>query len=182
MLGVRAPNGVGKEKAQAIAEKATGHYYGHTPAYLLLQQYGYERWRKIFSFGFVRNPWDRLVSICARINPECLRSPHDFEVWLYNDCLDNLSHQHYVARGITIQRPCTDFLFPCTYVGRFETLKDDVARIYRLLGRGDIEWRHEEQREREPYRAYYTDAAHKWVRRRYHQDILNFGYRFEDGG
>jgi hypothetical protein len=179
MLNLRAPNRHEWE-GDTYEVDADGHYFGHTPAYQLVENFGQERWRKMFTFGFARNPWDRLVSVCARINPEEMRNPTAFADWLYNDCLNHQGNPHRVAKGTWIHQPCSDFLFPCTYVGRFENMAEELKRICRVLGRPVPEWRHDEQRTRAPYQTFYTDAAREWVRRKYWRDIDLFGYRFGD--
>jgi hypothetical protein len=162
---------------------AKGHYFGHMRASQLVTSVGYDRWREVFSFGFVRNPWERLVSVCSRINPRQLETPDTFTNWLLNDCPDESGHPHMVARATPMHIPCADFILPCTYVGRYETREADLERICAVIGRDVPEWRHEEKRTRErPYREYYTDTGHRWVRQHYWQDILTFGYSFEDGG
>jgi len=178
MLNLRGSNAVENSKLEA-----PGHYFGHTPASSLVKRFGLNRWRRTFSFGFVRNPWDRMVSVCARINAEKLASPDSFADWLNGGCLDQLNTQHVVVPGekTFIHQPCSDFILPCSYIGRFETFEADLERICRILGRPVPDMKHHETRPRKkPYQDYYTPAARNWVANHCWKDIQIFGYSFEE--
>jgi len=171
MLGLRSHQG-----KKANPEE---HYFGHAPAWWLVRRFGTERWRRMFTFGFVRNPWDRLVSICARINAEQLDDQTLFMDWLQNDCPDTSGRPHYVSKGMAMHRPCSHFILPCRYVGRFETLHRDLIWICRLLEREVPEEVFEERRAHRPYQEMYNAEARRWVEERYVEDIRNFGYTFD---
>lgn len=176
MLGLRdPPHGPPHEK-----KAPPGHYFGHVPASWLAEHFGLACWRKTFSFGFVRNPWDRMVSICARINPAMLENTDAFTGWLYSGCVDHEHVSHHVAGGTLIHQTCSEFVLPCSYIGRFETFDQDVERICRILGRPVPPQRQEERLPRKPYQDYYTIAAKNWVVRHCWQDIQTFGYRFDE--
>lgn len=179
MLGLRnKPDGSGGFESDS---EACGRYFGHVPASRLAERFGLARWRRTFSFGFVRNPWDRMVSICARINPQRLETTDSFTAWLYEGCPNSAGAPHAAAGGVLIHQPCSDFVFPCTYVGRYETFNDDVVRICSILGKEVPESIQYECRPRsKPYQEYYTQASRNWVSKHCWQDIMNFGYRFED--
>lgn len=157
-----------------------GHYFGHIPASRLAERFGLARWRQTFSFGFVRNPWDRMVSICASINLAKLQNPISFTTWLYDGCLNSEDKPHSVAGGTLIHHCCSYFVLPCSYIGRFETFEADVERICRILGRPVPATQRHEVLPHEPYQSYYTPEAQNWVARHCWQDIHTFGYRFDE--
>lgn len=159
-----------------------GSYFGHLPAIHIARNFGFDNWRKVFSFGFVRNPWSRAVSICLRINPKMLKDVKLFEEWLELGMRNYLGASHLVAGDACINWSCSSFVLPCTYVGRYETLKDDVRRIFRVLGRPEPEeWLHKEgPLSSKPYQDFYTDNSRRFIAERYHDDISNFGYEFNE--
>lgn len=175
MLGLRAGRGENKPKIDV-----PGHYFGHMPASWLSERFGLSAWRKVFSFGFVRNPWDRMVSVCARINPNSLVTPSTFTRWLYMGCLDQTEKPHTVFGGTFIHFPCSSFVLPCSYIGRYETFTEDVERICKIIGQPVPVNQHYEQRARKPYQSYYTTESRNWVERHCWLDIQTFGYRFDE--
>jgi hypothetical protein len=161
-----------------VGEHAEGRYFGHMPAYMLRARFGAHRWDEMFTFGFVRNPWDRLVSIAARINRPALAGKDTFRVWMANGCQDDTGSTHNAAGGMPVHRPCSDFVFPCKFVGRYEALDTDTRYICRVLGIDMPEWLHDEKCERGPYQDYYDEEGRQFVEWYYHTDIVNFGYSF----
>jgi chondroitin 4-sulfotransferase 11 len=144
---------------------------------------GAERWNAYFKFAFVRNPWDRLVSwyhMCiqvpvpnafARYVRACAPTFEAFvrqattgmgERTTYNQ-LDYVTDE----RG----EPMLDF------VGRYETLHEDFARIRDRLPLA-FDLPHVNRSEHLHYRECYSDATRDIVARRFARDIAYFGYDF----
>jgi hypothetical protein len=123
-------------------------------------------WGSYFSFGFVRNPWDRMVSLWAHQAPNM-----DFGAWLM---------LHRNGPSYEVVKPQTDFLYGLdgrplvSSIGRFETLSHDFPDIIRLQ---EI-LPHKNQSQRGDYRQYYTPNLREFVADRYRSDIEAFGYQF----
>jgi hypothetical protein len=164
------------------SEETPGRYFGHTTAFALASNFGFSNWRKVFSFGFVRNPWSRVVSICASINPKMLKSKESFEQWLLGGMLNQDGKLHMVTGKTHISLPCSAFVLPCTYVGRYETFREDVNRICCILGRPAIkEWLHVQNSKLSiSYKELYTDFSRNYIARVYREDVAAFGYTFNE--
>ncbi|MCB2128933.1 MAG: sulfotransferase family 2 domain-containing protein [Rhodobacteraceae bacterium] len=154
-----------------------------------------------FSFGFVRNPWDRMVSsyefICTktprrnddpRARAEALEM--GFRGWLTQGAF---YHAHDRSPDLPAlpapyqRRSQMYWLEGCDYIGRVETLGDDMAHI---LGRitpkrrfrdlwtrpASIPFRN--RTARGDYRAYYDDETRAFVARHAAEEIERFGYVF----
>ncbi|MBT8421156.1 MAG: sulfotransferase family protein [Gammaproteobacteria bacterium] len=169
-----------------------------------IQEIGRDEWNKYFSFAFVRNPWDRLVSWYSMIQEKktalpadkrVLNAPFDSPFW------NHVVHDSHDFESFLIN--CTDVIFDggclksyafnqvdylsdengeiaVTFVGRFENLADDISKIFDRL---DIKvgrlptWnmsRHDH------YSHYYTQETRNLVARRFRRDIEIFGYQFEE--
>ena len=64
------------------------------------------------------------------------------------------------------------------FLGRFETLEEDFARVCAAVGvRADLH--HTNQSRHRDYRCYYTDRTRELVERFWADDITFFGYRFD---
>lgn len=139
----------------------------------------------LLSFSFVRNPWDRMVSIHAHPDPDLLEQAAAQGLELrglpFPTFLDRtacLRHIHLLSQHRFILdsagRPLVDF------IGRFENLANDFRKISTALGTpGDLPHANASQaRQHRDYRPCYTLATRDLVARRYARDIELFGYAF----
>lgn len=168
-----------------------------------------EQYSTYFKFGFVRNPWARLVS-------EFQAAGHgrriDFKTWLMRDFpIPSWSdaYRHVM--------PQTEFFVDqegqnlMDFIGRFENLEADFATIAQIIGltssmlphsnasavrlnlkqiRGEGIVRIVRRRfrqladshriwKRDNYKDYYDQEAIEWVRQKYGGEIDWFGYGFD---
>jgi hypothetical protein len=159
---------------------------------------GRTAWDSHFSFGFVRNPWARLVSWYSMISerpPETNRNPlwdyarnnsNNFEEFVTN-CTDvvseTLPNGFVYRKGFAINQfdyfcdaggeICADF------IGKFENLEGDFERVSRYLG---IPYEALEKRNTtsdKTYTAYYNNNTKQLVGNRFEKDIDYFKYTFE---
>ena len=150
----------------------------------LREHLGPERWAECFSFAFVRNPWERLVSWYEMA---ITRPTNDF-------------HRHVIATAPTF----TDFVTTCTtglaaktafnqvdyidgpgdegpivdFVGRFEELPRGFAEVRRRLGLPERPLGHENRTGHRPYRDLYDETTRAIVAERFARDVERFGYEF----
>jgi hypothetical protein len=144
--------------------------------------------------GFVRNPWDRLVSWWSMIHsaperPEghrhrrfLLQRPHWRYVAEFNTFEDFIRdipttpHQRFrrpQLRFLTTRKRSADF------IGRTENFEQDVAQMLSLIGHSPVKVPHWNKSPRpRSYRELYTPETEEIVRRVYKPDVEAFGYRF----
>lgn len=172
-------------------ENALGLPFRHTTASSFLSTVGPSRWRKGFSFSFVRNPWDRAVShyhyLVATNRSDMAESPISFSEW---------AEKVYVAQDPAYYdipamfMPQSNWLLAegaagpddviVDFVGRFERLQRDFDHIGEVLGL-DVPRKlpHLKKTERGPYQNYYTGATRSIIDRWFEDDIERFGYAFD---
>ena len=167
------------------------------------EEIGIERWRNYFSFAFVRNPWDRLVSWYAMIQhnrsqlPPALREQRSpFQSALWNQVVQNGgSFEEFL-------RHCTPVVFDAgcaksfafnqieyltdsdgkmlvEFVGRFERLEKDVQTVFDRLGIDDATLARQNSSDHEHYSSWYSAYTRDLVAERFARDIDAFGYEFE---
>lgn len=148
-----------------------------------------DRFRDYFVFGFVRNPWDRLVSEYRyRGYPYPFR---DFVLAKFPGPADD--NYRTGVGGYRHVLPQSDFLFDAAgnqlvdFIGRFENLAGDFAVVRERVGLPPGELPHV-NRSNAPapaqprcgpaYRDYYDAETRGFVETFYANDIDRFGYAF----
>jgi len=153
----------------------------HTTAAVLRGQLPAEVFAGLFKFAFVRNPWDMLVSRYAFL----LNTPRHHS---HRRAVRFASFAEFVecelARGKAFQSR-----FVCDrrgnllvdFVGRFESLREDFARICGRLGIvAHLPHVNRSRRDdRRDWRDAYTPRLAARVAAHLAEDIERFGYRFE---
>lgn len=164
-------------------------------------QAGPKLYPSLFSFAFVRNPWDRLVS-CYR--DKVLGEAPDFTTFHLQRgvayCLarfdafqpgmsfvefveavtkipDGEADEHFRSQYTFLSN--RDGKIAIDFVGRFETLHRDWDAVCRQLGFPSTELPHvQAARRRVDYAKYYDSNTRTAVTRRYAEDVRLFGYTF----
>lgn len=131
---------------------------------------------KAFKFSFVRNPWDRTVSLY-----HFRGAKGSFDQWV---------RQNLGNRNRCLGRPgqyisCWDMLSDgeqilVDYVGRFETLAADWDHVRGVIGTGHrVLARKNVSPKRRPYPGYYTPELVALVGEAFADDVKHFGYTYE---
>ena len=133
-----------------------------------------------FKFGFVRNPWDRAVSLYHRQEGIQLRDRMSFEEFIdyHNYATDTCIHP-------TQKKHQLDFFTNKSgnvivdFIGRFENLQQDFNVICDKIGIPIQELPHVNKSQHKHYIEYYTEKTRQIVAKKYAKDIEYFGYEFQ---
>ncbi|MCP4125820.1 MAG: sulfotransferase family protein [Gammaproteobacteria bacterium] len=163
-------------------------------------------WGQYFTFGFVRNPWDRLVSFYTyrrqirKLGPE---SSLDFQNWLFgiNQAIEAGEHKllndEFAPRlgvgtfvendpeGWRVKLDNALYMLAdeegkplVDFIGRYEKLQADFGRVCQRLGIPVSSLPFENKTQRRHYSTYYNDETKELVANLFHRDIANFDYEF----
>ena len=127
-------------------------------------------WEQYFSFGFVRNPWDRLVSSYMYLTTRKKFKgtfPEHVRQFTVGDLRTSKQYAQY------------NMLKNCSYIGRFEHLRDDFNEACKLIGIPTIQLPHVWKTNHKPYTEMYTDELKGIVGGAMSGDIAMFGVDFE---
>tara|TARA_R110002020_G_scaffold133235_1_gene297290 strand:- start:12002 stop:12538 length:537 start_codon:yes stop_codon:yes gene_type:complete len=144
-------------------------------------------WNDYFKFSFVRNPWDRMVSMSKFIE-------------FYGVDLDNgnINISKYLKKFPKIEvdhrsKSKNDKFNPiknCVYlnilnveldfIGRFENINEDFEFVCESIGKPTLSFvnHSKTQSEHKHYAEYYDDETRQIVAEKYAKDIEYFGYEF----
>jgi hypothetical protein len=146
-------------------------------------------WSDFWKFAFVRNPWDRVVSLYywhyQIASPKMAIKfqkqyptvgdwiPQLYHNWKTSQMDSNLLPQHNWThhKGET---KAVDF------IGRFENIKEDNKIVMKHMGLPeDTHFGHHNATKRNDYKTYYTDETADQIAQIFARDIELFGYTFE---
>jgi hypothetical protein len=171
-------------------EAMPGLFEQPQPQHLRAQDYynalGEGIWDKLYTFTFVRNPWDRAVS--AYLNAGEVRNPRgwSFEQW----CCQYFCDEAQRWTGSWCERPRLavfeqyDMLWPIEkfdFIGDYTTLHQDFATVCDAIGIGEYALPHlnKTRPTGKHYSEWHTPKTIEAIRKRFPHDIELFNYDYE---
>jgi hypothetical protein len=184
---------IAKNAGTSVVRSLCGSYVdGHSSAYHTMTR-DPKKWEDSFTFAFIRNPWDRLVSAYEfarmevsywhnnRSKKPAWHHPDHARVktMSFNDFVRDfsLNQKHYTHPSFRPQWSCfcdSSQRNLLDFIGKFEHLERDFAYICGVLGKPNIS-----SKEHDDYRKYYSDSLIEDVRKIYEIDIGIMNYEFE---
>lgn len=169
---------------------------GHAPLWWIAPEIRKDR----FSFGFVRNPWDRLVSLYAFQSTKRVKNGESveyrahirsigFDRWLLEDAMFMPQDEAWRTPDLAPMQRRSQMWWVdgCDFIGTVETLDEDFDRIKPRLGLRrswrellnlQPKLRHRNRSVRANYRDYYDARAAAFVAQHFAPEIEQFGYTF----
>lgn len=149
-----------------------------------------EMWSVVFKWGFVRNPWDRFVSVYFRWPPTKNRPEH-FRKFVLGEFRETgfdvpkmkinkwKLHHHFLPQHHFL---CVGGSIGVDFVGRFEDLQNDWSYVCRRAGVPHRELPVVNKGAHKPYQEYYDPDTAAVIGEMYERDAELFGYSFEEEG
>ena len=141
-----------------------------------------------FTFMYVRNPWDRLVSyyiykfkknyisMYEHTHGQCNVKKEDgeFKSFLCKFLTDDILHEdkHFCIQSSVWEMKEINF------IGKFENLQGDFNTICDKIGIPRQKLPHYNKSKHKHYTEYYDDESREIVAEKYAKDIECFGYEF----
>jgi len=150
-------------------------------------------YKKPFSFAFVRNPWDRVVSIFFLLNGKWTnkKNERDRKIYVekYKGNFDNFVLESFNGDNPLIfsqQHFKPQYFYVCDkkgniamdFIAKYENIQEDFDKICDKIGLDRIELVHENGSIHKNYRGYYNEETKEIIRKAYQKDIELFGYEF----
>ncbi len=125
-----------------------------------------------FKFSFVRNPWDQMISLFFRLNPQCSPETH-FKSWLRG---------FIRVKGTVPSVSLFDSSGNCLvdFIGQFENMENDFNYVCQKLSiKEGLSLPKTNPSNKGSYSQYYDKESFEMVRKLYELDIEHFGFDFE---
>jgi hypothetical protein len=130
---------------------------------------------RCFKFAFVRNPFDKAVSLYKFHTRNGVEKADSFAEYL------QAFQDRYMDSEPQIQwLSDTDGTLLVDFIGRYENLQTDFDRICERLGIRSRTLPHKLKSRRKHYTEYYDRSAVEFVARMYQPDLDYFGYNYGD--
>tara|TARA_Y100000592_G_scaffold18799_1_gene28762 strand:- start:17048 stop:17638 length:591 start_codon:yes stop_codon:yes gene_type:complete len=144
-----------------------------------------------FKCAFVRNPWDRFVSLYFyfyNMKPDHFAYQYDqpcveriqpyktFEDFCMNFEEFNHGKFHFFSQSLWTHSNKVCFV---DFIGRYENLQNDLGKLESMLSLDVSKLPHKNKSNHLPYQKYYNSKTIDIVGNLYKEDIENFNYDFE---
>lgn len=155
---------------------------GRAPRHVAAKHAGFNElpeWRhNYFAFGFVRNPWDRVVSSYKYLTEH--RHYHaTFEDFVKEFAIPSGKKGYRLPQHDAGKLRQDVVVDGCSYVGRFEHLQKDFCEACGLIGIPPAALPHKNKSTHRPYQMMYTDELRNIVANACINDIGYFGFEFD---
>jgi hypothetical protein len=133
---------------------------------------GETRFRDLYKFTCVRNPWDRMVSYYFGTTL--------VQAWDRKEFKQLILKAVSVTDYLRLDKGESDPFGNVDYVMRFENLADDFRTVSAKLGIPAAPLPQYNRSNREHYSKYYDEELRELIRKRFTPEIERFGYAFEE--
>lgn len=158
----------------------------HLTAKEVIAKIGKQQWNVAYKFTFVRNPWDKLVSLYEyrrKKDKTKLTSRNiPFNHWVKLTIGPDSDPYYY--NNVKSFQPQVEWLkddegvIAIDFIGKFESIHTDFEQIRHTIGTSE-ELPHLNATTRSNYRDYYDNETRQIVASWYREDIETFAYTFD---
>lgn len=171
----------------------------HDPLYKAQQALG-ANFDNLLKVGFVRNPFDRLVSWYSMIvehgsvlsDHEKIKDPNYNRIWQHvldgsscfeefvlncSDAVDRSGWKPFLYNQVDYFKN-TNGDIAADFIGRFENLEQDFAQLCTLINIEQKSVPHVNRSKHVNYQKYYSEQARAVVEKRFAEDLNYFDYQF----
>ena len=157
----------------------------HLTAAEVISRIGKDKWQAAYTFTFVRNPWDKVVSHYEyrrkKNKTEIASRNIPFPEWV--KLTYGLDKDPFYYNNPRSFQPQVEWLkddvgdISIDFIGKFESINADFNHVRNIIGI-DESLPHLNASNRASYQSYYDDETMEIIADWFHEDIKEFGYSF----
>ncbi len=165
-------------------ENALGVSPSHKTAMTHIRSIGYPAWVDKYTFTFVRNPWDRVVShyhFRVETNKTGMGDKHiSFSAWV-KEAYGNKSPEYNDVKVLFM--PQVDWVTDrkgrilVDDIYRFENIDEDFDKLCEVL-KVKAELPHTNRTDRGHYKEYFDEETKDIIAKAFKDDVAAFGYTY----
>ena len=158
----------------------------HLTAKEVIARIGQNKWNSAYKFTFVRNPWDKAVSLYEyrrkKDRTKIATRGILFSDWVKITYGEEKDFSYYNVKAF---QPQVEWLkdnqgnIAMDFVGKFESISEDFKQIAKAIG-SDAELPHLNASKRVGYQSYYDNETRDIIAHWFREDIELFGYEFTE--
>lgn len=148
-----------------------------------------EYWEEYFKFTFVRNPWDRMVSLLKYGSFYGVslgdRNIINTENYFTNFKKVEYDQRYFNENQFNNHNPIKESVYQnifgteMDFIGKLESLEGDLSKICSINKMKCAKLHHAEKSlNRKQYRKYYDTKTRQLIEEKYYKDIKLFNYEF----
>jgi hypothetical protein len=152
-------------------------FTNHIKASRIKAKVSAEIWNNYLKFAFERNPFDKVVSwYWWRKKRHGLSDTFD-------EFIEKCTNGKYSYRfPVDYDKYAIDGKVVVDFIGRYESLQDDLKQIYQRLGipfEDKLTYQKDDSRkDKNDYRTFYNEDTKKLISNMFHREISLLGYEF----
>jgi len=155
--------------------------HGHISVRQLKQNVSKDIWSTYFKFAFVRNPYERFVSVCSFLNKNNVNYAAHAQKFMKNALLIERFKRRILVRPQTEMLVDEDGVMAMDFIGRYETLQGSWDHICNTIGIKPQMLQRQNQSSKTststPYSNYYDHKLETLVRDFYQADFAMLKYQ-----
>lgn len=156
------------------------YFAQHLYAKEIKKEVGGNFYDNCFSFTFVRNPYERIVSeyIYTKLHTKMNFAQFVHDVVVKNNKLPLKKDRDRHCKNQKSFILGKNGKILVDFVGRYERLNDDLKKIQKITGISFKNLLHINKTRKKNYKSYYDDETKKIIAKVYKEDLEMFGYDF----
>ncbi|MFT7527382.1 MAG: hypothetical protein ACI9LY_002537 [Arenicella sp.] len=167
---------IGKQTIPISEIALIGH--GHISVTQIKHHIPADQWQESFKFAFVRNPFDRFVSVCFFLNRNNPEFTNNSLAWMKSAISHPRFQQRVLVRPQFMQLTDEKSHLAMDYIGRYEALRESMNFVNDALKFPRTTLKVKNKSDHADYRSYYDDELFSLVSDYYKADIKHFDYKF----
>lgn len=136
-----------------------------------------EQLQQYFSFTFVRNPWDKMVSLYHYFRSKT-SSDISFRQFITEGKFKCSKYHETISMHSLPQHHYLNFV-NLSFIGKYESLEEDWKYVASKIGVPD-KLPHSNRSKHDHYTKYYDQETIEMVRKEYQKDIEILGYKYKE--